>query len=265
MKYAIAMLLVGCTMIRSASAEFIITTDTTLNFYIDYDVGPVSIFDGVAGPTTVEIVDGADIEPHVSVSNHSVLNLWGGVTQRGVGAGDFGTINIFGGLHADEDLTMGDTSTANIYGGVLADDIHASGSSVVNLYGGTFAKAGGGALLGVEEDGVINIFGWGFEIDLDPPTSPEFPHLTGFLSDGSPLDVRLFNESATLGFEQIVLHEIPEPSTFSICFIGLLLLLLYGRVRGGVTTLSCGTCNVEAQLPAARQNRRQTALRADAR
>jgi len=125
MKYTIAMLLVGCVLVRSASAEFIIRTDTTLNFRITDLVGSVSIFDGVAGPTTVEIVDGAVITPDVSVTDHSVLNLRGGETQSGVGAGGFATINVYGGLVAGEDLIVIGHSTANIYGGILGDGIQA--------------------------------------------------------------------------------------------------------------------------------------------
>ncbi|MCH8046874.1 MAG: hypothetical protein IID44_24490 [Planctomycetes bacterium] len=228
MKYAIAMLLVGGVMVRSASAEIIITTDTTLDFFIGLREGPVIIRDGPAGPTTVDIVDGANIQPGVIAKERSVLNLRGGITERGVGGNDQSTINIFGGLVGGEDVVVRGQSTANIYGGIFGDDISAEDSAVVNLYGGTFEKAGNGASLGVSEDGVINVFGSNFVIDPDPPGSP-LPRLQGVLSDGSPLDVFLNIFDANSGITQIVLHEIPEPSAFCLCSIGLFLLLVYRR------------------------------------
>ncbi|MCH8046586.1 MAG: hypothetical protein IID44_23005 [Planctomycetes bacterium] len=230
MKYMIAMLLIGCVMVRAASAELIITTDTTLDFRIGQLEGPVQIFDGPDSPTTVEIVDGAHITPNIHVRGQSILNMRGGITESFILGHDNSTINIFGGdVAKGEDIEMDDNSVANIYGGHFGDDIEAQGSATVNLYGGTFEKAGDGATLVVQQDGVINVYLREYEIFPLPPLGG-LPRLVGVLSDGSEIDVTLFVDSFNLRDGEIVFHTvIPEPDSLVLALIAVI--VLAGLVR----------------------------------
>ncbi|MCH8048418.1 MAG: hypothetical protein IID44_32380 [Planctomycetes bacterium] len=155
MKCAVALLLVCCWMVSSASAELIITTDTTIDFRIGL-IGGVEIFDGPNSPTTVDIVEGGIVGTDIRVHGNSVLNHRGGHTGGVIYGLDNSTINVYGGLVASDDIVMLDQSVANIYGGHFGDDIEASDSATVHLYGGTFEKANSGASLSVQQDGVIS-------------------------------------------------------------------------------------------------------------
>jgi hypothetical protein len=218
MKYAIAMLLICCSLVGPTSAELIIVSDTTLDSRIGQLEGPVQIFDGPNSPTTVEIVDGAHITPNIHVRGHSVLNMRGGITESFILGHDNSTINIFGGdVAKGEDIEMDDNSVANIYGGHFGDDIEADGSSTVNLYGGTFEKAGDGATLQVQGDGVINVFLREFDIVIDDQGRNL---LGGVLFDGSEIDeIWLRVDSFELRNARIVLHTIPEPDSVTLTFM----------------------------------------------
>ena len=184
MKYAITMLLVCVGMVGSASAELIITSDTTIDFTHLAFAGSIQIYDGPNSPTTVEVVDGAVIGGNIHVRGSSVLNHRGGITAGVIIGHDNSTVNIFDGIVADgEDVTMFDDSVANIYGGHFGDDIRANDSATVNLYGGTFVKDGIGASLVARVDGVINVHLREYEFADD-----------GFLLSGVLLDGSEFNE-----------------------------------------------------------------------
>src|SRR5688572_27540506 len=104
--------------------QLIIDHDTTLDSIVD---AQVRIVDGPNGPTTVEVLNGADI-PAINVYGNSVLNVRGGRVQDDLAALDNATVNIFGGAVGafQEDVWAVDSSVINIYGGVLGDDIIAS-------------------------------------------------------------------------------------------------------------------------------------------
>ena len=225
MKYALTMLLVGCSFASPVGAE-IITMDTTIDS--PHALGRVLIFDGPQSPTTVEVVDGAVIPNSIEVYGRSVLNIRGGVTNSFVEGYDSSTINIFDGLVATgEDVNMFHDSVANIYGGHFGDDIRASGSATVNLYGGTFEKAGGGAFLTVQGDGVINVYLREYEImDVEG-----FDRLVGVLLDGSDINVVVLVDSFEARSARIVFHTIPEPDSLTFALMMGLVLGLHSLAR----------------------------------
>lgn len=221
MKYTIAMLLVGCVLVRAASAE-IITMDTTLDSL--HTGGTIEIYDGPDSPTTVEVVDGAIIGVNIHVRGNSELNLRGGITASFILGHDNSTINIFGGEVAQgEDIEMDDNSVANIYGGHFGDDIEVDGSATVNLYGGTFELQGIGASLSIRDNGIINVFLREYDV-LPPPPLGGHRRLIGVLSDGSEIDVTLVVDPDLLIDARFVFHTIPEPDSITLAgMMGLIL------------------------------------------
>ncbi|MCH8048417.1 MAG: hypothetical protein IID44_32375 [Planctomycetes bacterium] len=190
--------------------------------------GTIQIYDGPDSPTTVDVVDGAIIQSSIVVNGHSVLNIRGGRTHSFIFGRDHSTVNIFDGLVAtDEDVEMEDDSVANIYGGHFGDDIEAKDSAVVNLYGGTFEKAGGGAFLTVQGDGVINVYLREYEI----MNVEGFDRLIGVLLDGSDINVIVLVDSFEPRSARIVLHTIPEPESLTLTVIMGLILSFHALTR----------------------------------
>lgn len=219
MKYAIAMLLVGCWFALPVGAE-IITMDTTIDS--PHSGRTVQIFDGPEFPTTVEVLDGAVIQSSIVVNGHSALNIRGGRTHSFIFGRDHSTVNIFDGLVAtDEDVEMEDNSIANIYGGHFGDDIEASDSATVNLYGGTFEKGGGGgATLSVQGDGVLHVYLREYEIVVDGQGRDR---VIGVLLDGSEIDrVSLRVDPFELRSAKIILHSIPELDSLTLTIVAII-------------------------------------------
>ena len=224
MKYALAMALISCWIVPSASAELIIVSDTTIDYHVMAGE-TVQIFDGPNSPTTVEIVEGARVSPSINVWGHSVLNMRGGITHSFIFGRDHSTVNIFGGdVATGEDISMFDDSVANIYGGHFGDDIRADGSATVNLYGGTFEKQRTGASLAIRDNGVINVYLREYEV-LPPPSPGSQERLIGVLSDGSEIDLILNVDPDLMRDARFVFHTvIPEPDSITLAFIvGLIL------------------------------------------
>jgi hypothetical protein len=228
MRYLIAVvLLVVLPVARAAAARIVIDASTTLDYVIPPSDPPIDIVVGREGLTTVEIVDGANIAPNIHVRDNSLLNIRGGIMGGFVWAHDYGTINIYNGWVATgEDIVADNDSLINIYNGRFGDSIYAVGSGVINLYGGAFDKAGDGATLIADNNGTINVFGSDFV--LGPP-GDAFRSLTGILSDGTPIDVYVYNYSTTPGPAQVILHTVPEPSASTLFVIA----------AGSVVALSC--------------------------
>ena len=118
-----------------------------------------------------------------------------------------------------------DNSVVDIYGGTLFPDGNAFhphfnlfGQSRVNIHGGIFHFRGPNERtpwLRTNEDSVVHIYGTDLQSDRGL--------ITGTFSDGTPIDL------AVGGTSNVVLHEIPEPSTGLLAMLGLI--LLASRVR----------------------------------
>jgi hypothetical protein len=123
------------------------------------------------------------------------------------------TVDMFGGFV--HNLIVNDSSTFNFFQGVV-DSFILQDSSTANLYGGTINLH-----LQAELFPTVNIYGYNFEI-MEAPAGHT---LSGCWGDGSEFSVYL--RGAT--YEQVMLHVIPEPASFT--FVGLALLLLRTRNR----------------------------------
>lgn len=123
------------------------------------------------------------------------------------------TVYMFGGfVHG---VIVNDSSTFNFFQGVV-DSFNLLDSSTANLYGGTI-----NLYLQAEVSPTVNIYGYNFDV-MDVPAGHM---LSGYWGDGSEFSMYL--RGAT--YEQVTLHVIPEPGSFS--FVGLALLLLRTRKR----------------------------------
>jgi hypothetical protein len=213
----------------SPAGRIVIDQDTTIDYVIGPFEPPIDIVNGPSGPTTVEIVEGANIAPNIHVRNQSILNIRDGIIGGFVWAYDQAAINVHDGhVATGEDIVAEGSSLINIYGGRFGDSVYSIGSSVINLYGGTFDKAGDGATIFARESGTINVFGRDFA--LGPPGNA-FRSLTGTLSDGNRLDVYVLNDSTVSGPAQVILHTIPEPAMSGLLLAGLGVFSLLRRRR----------------------------------
>jgi hypothetical protein len=215
MRYLITLCLVLAAMVPSARATLILSSNATIDAPV-FDT--VQVVDGPNPPTVVDMLDGGYIYGHLGVLGHSVFNLRGGQVDDDVAANDSATLNIFGGLigPSDIDVAAYGSSVINVYGGMLGDDLAAVQSGTVNLYGGSFLKAGDGAGLVVQNDGVINVYLRHFNV-LPPPPAYEIYDCCGFLvgtlSDGAEINVFLFVDPSYPGSRRIALHTVPEPAS----------------------------------------------------
>ncbi len=140
--------------VGQATAQITIDSDTTIDYYVDDDAGPLYVVEGASPPTTVDIVSPADINSPVRVFDSSILNMFGGTLGYNVlGAFDSSTANIFGGtIYRGEsygsstvNLSGGDgslrwecydSSTINVSAGGFIDDLETLGSNTVTMSGG---------------------------------------------------------------------------------------------------------------------------------
>ena len=123
------------------------------------------------------------------------------------------TVYMFGGfVHG---VIVNDSSTFNFFQGVV-DSFNLQDSSTANLYGGTI-----NLYLQAEVSPTVNIYGYNFDV-MDVPAGHT---LSGYWGDGSEFSMYL--RGAT--YDQVTLHVIPEPASFT--FVGLALLLLRTRKR----------------------------------
>ena len=212
--------------------QLIIDHDTTFDSIVD---AQIRIVDGPNGPTTVEVVDGADI-PAINAYGNSVLNVRGGRVQDDLAALNNARVNIFGGAvgASQEDVWAIDSSVINIYGGVFGDDIIAANAGTVHLYGGHVFGS-----LGVAQDGIINVYLQNFELLPYPPREPHecCNILIGTLADGSPIDVQLFVDTFNSRTAAISLHVVPEPASLTLTLIVALAACCWFRRKANVAWL----------------------------
>jgi len=181
--------ILAAAMLLPASAVQAIDVD----FYHDavIDAGDVymlvSVYDTPPDNTTVDMFGGSVAS--LRTYDSSIVNINTGEVWASIAANNLSTVNICGGTVTLDSLIVWDSATLNIYGGNFSSGNAPlfSESSTVNIYGYDF-----------------NYDGW---------------TLTGFLQDDSPF---IFTELTDLNYPHINL--IPEPSTFLLFGLGVLLL-----------------------------------------
>jgi hypothetical protein len=180
--------LLACLLVAPA---FAVTDLVTADLLINGPSNAIRVENGV-GPTTVTVVDGADIgfdedalaDPDiwsVLLFEDSVFNMSGGTAQEVIYATDNAVVNVTGGTQSEnvvsdgnsvvnltnanvlDDLEAFGDSTTNVYSGNFDEDVEAGDAAVVNIYGGAFGTGfEDGGQITSEGDSVINIFGGTF-------------------------------------------------------------------------------------------------------
>ncbi len=115
------------------------------------------------------------------------------------------TVNIYGGIF-DYSIGTHDSSITNVYDGFF-DGFYMSDSSTVNLYGGEFGS------ITAADSSILNIYGYGFSITSAGGNSG----LDGYWENSTPFS--LFFRNFQFPNPQVVLHIVPEPTSF--CFLAL--------------------------------------------
>jgi hypothetical protein len=146
------------------------------------------------------------------------LNVFGGILGAGLDAFDESTIRIYGGEIAQgEDLDAHDNSRIEIWGGMIGtggDVLHATDNATILVHGGRIQKRPW-----VSNFGTIEFFGR--ELILQPDTSDADAFiLSGILVDNTPINVGV----SIRDNGSVVLHNVPEPSTFGLICSGLMVM-----------------------------------------
>lgn len=160
-------------------------------------------------------------------TDESQVHIYGGLV-RGFGGGGPGLlsydsqISIAGGVLdsvSSHTLLLYLGSTASITGGSLTGALYsivAFDQTVVTIRGGTFQSA-----FDAWDDSVFHVYGT--NLAYDPTTDL----LTGILQGGETINLTVrIHENA-----QLILHEIPEPSAFSLALFGVIGILAIRRWR----------------------------------
>ncbi|MEE8451214.1 MAG: PEP-CTERM sorting domain-containing protein [Thermoguttaceae bacterium] len=256
MKKSIVCLVVAVVLAGVGKARaVVIDYDTTIDYTIN---GPVEITEGSNPnpPTTVEIVEPADLQDGISVYDSSIVNIRGGTIHSdedmGLSTADDSTVNIYDGILTSEvDMEIGGSSTLNIYGGTVEDEVQAADFATVNIYGGyvddldgadsSLLNIFGGEVHTPNVSGlsVLNVFGGNIDsllaldsgrvylygIDFNYPYGaiPDASGiLTGTLKNGDPI-----NAPFEILFDASIVLAVPEPSTLALLSIGAVGLLGY--------------------------------------
>lgn len=198
----------------SAATLVLIDQDTTIDASNSLPEPPLSsphlfveLRAGSSGSPTVELKEGGVIGGSVNVGDESHLIVTGGQIESFTRVTDRGMLTLSGGRiaplirsHAADDivgiLDIADEGTLNLRGG--------------DAFGIIFQH----------DSSVINIFGYGFDVEGEIPTSNDARtvRVTGFSPNGSPLAIEIGRRSANA---QVFLHTVPEPSCCGLAAIAL--------------------------------------------
>src|SRR5688572_9235275 len=219
-------------LVSHLRAQLIFDRDTTISSRIEQ---PIHVIDGPTSPTTLTIIDPADLESTVTLFGSSTVNMLGGRIDEDFEARGNSILNIRGGT-MEEDIFGFDNSTIDVTGGQLLDYLFATGSSRANVRGGSIwgLEARGDAdifltggnirafpqeqALIAGEGGTIFIAGTGFNLPYGTIFGDQFGTLTGFLQNGDPIQAGF----RTSDGGSIVL--VPEPDVLGV-LLGTLWLL----------------------------------------
>ena len=189
---------------------------------------------------------GGSLGGSLSANREAVVNMTAGAA-KGFYTDGSSTGNIYGGL-IEKDVTAFADSTINIYGGTIGGEIHAFGK--VNILGGAIKGASSFSRLAMStglpelfavDDGVVQFFGSALAYTLLDPSVPYEAEgisgmfskygLTGVLSDGTEITgTTLFVQNGS-GARFAFATAVPEPETYLLVAVGLLLVLGTARYK----------------------------------
>ena len=151
----------------------------------------------------------------------TVVDMWGGFVAD-LFAEDASKVNIYGGqivggggLWPEKGIAAWYSSTVNIFGGSICV-AQVGYSATLNLYGGEIDTIWGN--FGTSP--VINVYGIGLQLTNDGGLHGDGT-ISGNWSDGSEFYVDLYGNA----YSEIILHEIPEPTSLLLVGFGGTLLL----------------------------------------
>lgn len=248
-KFALTVVLtaLGFTAVTPAPAAVIFNNGgvNTLNSNVGMNV---VVRDSSGGdPTTLNVVAGASLGAggDLDVEDSSIVVMTDGTVNDVLDTRDSAMATVTGGVIGRGQAT--DSSTILIDGGQVNFDLSTFGGGHVALMSGTVGgslSVGGsgatgswsggtvaGSIFGIFE-GVLTVFGSGFEIDGLPvgfgPITVDTGTLTGTLADGTAINNTFFtvpNSEPIPG--QIILAPVPEPA--SLTMLGLVGLAVLRR------------------------------------
>lgn len=222
---AVTLVLTGVARAETTVIDF----DTVIDGIMDENV---EIRAGATPPTTVRVVSPASFDTNLQVYDGSIVHFEGGDIGHDLETYDLCIVNMSGG-EVSNDVRLFDGSTMNLSGGYVQETIDVHGSSKLYFSGGEIfdsltchefgtAHVSGGTIYGdlgthlrVRDSGTIHVYGYGLAMADQ--------WLTGSLADGSSISIptEIFDNG------QILLHEVPEPSTAVLAGLGLLLATMF--------------------------------------
>ena len=212
---AAALALVGSP--ATAATTVVLDTDTTIDAGHSFLDAAVEIRDGLDGPTTVTLVDGGVLHQGGVVSESSQLIMQGGDIDFFVTVEDSAKLTIVGGsvgcrmdecLLIDYDSLVGATGGGEIHirGGDINDSLQLRDTSAAHFYGTNLLAedAGGGSL-----------------------------YVSGRFANNELFSIRV--GGASLPGTSVVLHTIPEPSTWMLAALAVVSMAAGRRRRPRAT------------------------------
>ncbi len=164
----------------------------------------------VVDQDSVSMASGGDIGSYLRLFDSAVFNYYGGILGSYVYLGNSSQFKMHGG-EISSYLWADNTSKATIDGGIFTAYIHAASSAQVDISGGTMWY------LDAEDSSNINIYG----TNLLKTSNT----ITGTLADGTAINVSYMEK----GNGHINLHTVPEPSTFLMSCVGVVVALVAAR------------------------------------
>jgi len=150
-------------------------------------------------PTAVSLVDGGSVN-WFFIQDTSTFDMEGGLVGGQLNGRGFSTVTMNGGAVTSH-LVVGDSSTLSLTGGIVGEQLRAEG------------------------DGLMLIFGSGFEVNGTPVPYGDLVAmsgvLTGMLSSGDLLSNE-FKQGGLDGTYNGTIRLVPEPGTASLLGFGLL-------------------------------------------
>jgi hypothetical protein len=222
--FAIFVVLLGTSSVWGLP-NWDIYSDATIEEGDEYNV--VSVYDTPPDHSTVGMTGGwVDT---LDAYNESTINITSGIINT-LNSWESSHVNVFGGsIYA---LDAYDTSTVNVWASGAVDVVVAHGSAFVDMSGGSVGRIGatefgtvrlaGGLVadnLSADGSGVIDVYGYDLS-KVGTGGHYGFGFVSGQWQSHTGFNIDLM-ESTT--YSRVVLHEIPEPSTFSLIIASILL------------------------------------------
>ena len=179
-----------------------VTSDQVIDGASALNGNQITVSDGIEGPTTVHLVSGGQVAGfNLLESSHLIVD--GGTVTYLSSLEDESTLTIYAGSFGCSE-TICQAIDYNSF-------INASGNSSIEIRGGQ-----GIPTFSLQDNSSLTIFGSGLSA-TDPALNNDFT-VAGTFPDGTSFSTRV---SASNGASQILLIEVPEPTSFTLLVVSL--------------------------------------------